>query len=369
MGERWDAQRLFNKGPVAGGTFEEPRERSADTTSAQNSNTRESGPWNVQRIARTLEALYDEFRSWLSKYDPRTVALNFAALAFCFFSVDQVFAVVRTGHHSVRNTVLNLSKALTAAGGITLLFFLSQFHKPGVYFFSSWSAPSPVLTVIVSVAAIMLFLPPRFWQQLKERASLLRENLNAQASESSPVRDNPTPAPSQGFRQVAQMRAGSHSREGCSMQLKLRRSQRSGGMLGSKVIFALDARTDLSLDEKGLVSKYGLGKLVVYDSEARKKHGAAAYGHFENAATIPGYSMSSAGRGVWSNARALASAAMAALSLRVTVDSLMGGHHIECKDLDQLLGAEAAIVDACKNLRAYLDTAQTFDGREEVVEF
>jgi hypothetical protein len=34
-----------------------------------------------------------------------------------------------------------------------------------------------------------------------------------------------------------------------------------------------------------------------------------------------------------------------------------------------LLGAEGAIMDACKNLKAYLDTAQTFDGREEVLEF
>ena len=60
---------------------------------------------------------------------------------------------------------------------------------------------------------------------------------------------------------------------------------------------------------------------------------------------------------------------MMALSLRVTVDGLMGGQHIECKDLDELLGAEAAILDACKNLKAYLETALTFDGREEVVEF
>jgi hypothetical protein len=151
--------------------------------------------------------------------------------------------------------------------------------------------------------------------------------------------------------------------EDIAMQLKLRRSQRSGGMMGGKVIFALDARTDLSPEEKGLVSKYGLGKLVVYDSEARKKHGEAAYGHFDEA------SSSSTGRSLWRSARGLASSAMMALSLRVTVDGLTSGQHIECKDLDELLGAEAAILNACKNLKAYLETAQTFDGREEVVEF
>jgi hypothetical protein len=147
------------------------------------------------------------------------------------------------------------------------------------------------------------------------------------------------------------------------MQLKLKRSQRAGGMLGAKVIFALNARTDLTPDEKGLVSKYALGKLIVYDSEARKKHGEAAYGHFDEGTS------STVGRSLWKSARGIASAAMMTLSLRVTIDSLMSGQHIECKDLDELLGAEAAILNACKNLKAYLETAQTFDGREEVVEF
>lgn len=152
------------------------------------------------------------------------------------------------------------------------------------------------------------------------------------------------------------------------MQLKLRRSQRAGGMLGGKVIFGLDARAELSAEEQGLVRKYALGKLVVYDSEARKKHAGSAYGHFDNASATA-YGGGSITRSLWSNARGLASMAMMALTLRVTVDSIIGGQHIECKDLDELLGAEAAIVDACKNLKAYLDTALTFDGREEVVEF
>jgi hypothetical protein len=154
-----------------------------------------------------------------------------------------------------------------------------------------------------------------------------------------------------------------------AMQLKLRRSQRAGGMLANQVIFALDARVDLSADEQELVRKFGLGKLVVYDSEARRRRSEAAYGHFDSAAHTPGYDLSSAGRSLWRNARGLASAAMMAVSLRVTVDSLIGGQHIECKDLDELLCAEAAILDACKNLKGYLDTALTFDGREEVVEF
>jgi hypothetical protein len=154
-----------------------------------------------------------------------------------------------------------------------------------------------------------------------------------------------------------------------TMQLKLRPSRRSGGLVGNKIIFALDARVDLSPEEQQLVATFALGGIVVYESQTRKSRTEAAYSHFDSAAHTAGYDLSSAGRSLWRNARGLASAAMMALSLRVTINGLIRGQHIECKDLDELLGAEAAIVTACKNLKAYLDTALTFDGREEVVEF
>ncbi|MBV9826806.1 MAG: hypothetical protein JO001_14190 [Alphaproteobacteria bacterium] len=155
------------------------------------------------------------------------------------------------------------------------------------------------------------------------------------------------------------------------MQLKLKRSQRNVGLMGGKVLFALDARADLTAEERGLVNKYGLGKLVVYDSEARKRNAAAASEHFDGAAGSPviGATAGSTAASLWRSARGAARAAMSALTLRVTVDSLAGGQHIECKDLDELMGAEAAILDACKNVKAYLETALTFDGREEVLDF
>lgn len=153
------------------------------------------------------------------------------------------------------------------------------------------------------------------------------------------------------------------------MQLKLSRSQRSGGMLGGKIFFSLTARAELSPDEQALVAKYKLGTIVVYDSEARKKHSEGAYAHFGEATAATGYDGAAARKTLWSNARGLASMAMAALTLRVTVDSLVEGQFIECKDMGELLGAESAIVEACKNLKAFLDTATTFDGREEVLEF
>jgi hypothetical protein len=147
------------------------------------------------------------------------------------------------------------------------------------------------------------------------------------------------------------------------MNLKLRRTQRSAGMMNKKIYFALDARADLTAEERSLVEKYGLGNTVVYDSEARKAHAGAVQDHFADAREASG------GRSLWKTARGLASAAMAAMTLRITVGSLISGQHVECKDLDELLGAEAAIMEGCRNLKAYLETALTFDGREEVLEF
>lgn len=156
------------------------------------------------------------------------------------------------------------------------------------------------------------------------------------------------------------------------MQLKLKRSQRSGGLLGGKVIFILDARAEPSAEEASLIKKYALGKLNVYDSEFRKKHHAASATHFDAAAAGSGWSVptgKSIASSMWSNARGLASAAMMSLSLSVTIDGLIAGQHIECKDLNELLGAEGAMREACQTIKSYLDVAATFDGREEVIDF
>jgi hypothetical protein len=140
------------------------------------------------------------------------------------------------------------------------------------------------------------------------------------------------------------------------MQLKLKRSQRSGGMMGGKLFFALDAKIDLTDEEAHSIDRYKLGREVIYNSEMAQKHlGAGAAG-------LATESLGGLGKG-------LARLAAAKLSLHITVDSLAKGHQIECKDLDELMGAEEAIKQACENVKAYLAVAETFDGREEVLEF
>lgn len=138
------------------------------------------------------------------------------------------------------------------------------------------------------------------------------------------------------------------------MQLKLQRSQKSSGMISKSVVFALDARVELTPEEQDNLKKYKLGNQVIYNSEKSKKHmeaGVAALG------------MATGGL-----LKGAARMAMARLSLNITIDGLVRGQHIECKDLDELLGSEEAIMEACRSLKTYLEIAATFDGREELID-
>jgi hypothetical protein len=68
-------------------------------------------------------------------------------------------------------------------------------------------------------------------------------------------------------------------------------------------------------------------------------------------------------------ARGAFSLVMARLALNISIASLGRGHHIECKDLHELLEAEDTVREACKNVTRYLEVADTFNGSELVVEY
>jgi hypothetical protein len=138
------------------------------------------------------------------------------------------------------------------------------------------------------------------------------------------------------------------------MQLLLRRSQRAGTFSGT-MIFCLDARVQFTPAERASIQKYRLGNQVIYNSEASQR--ALARSEAAEDGSI---------KGSW---KSLAYAALASMKLNISIASLERGQHVECKSLDELLGAEDAIMTACGNLRGYLDTAATFDGREVVVDF
>lgn len=140
------------------------------------------------------------------------------------------------------------------------------------------------------------------------------------------------------------------------MQLKIKRSQREGGVLAKTAIFIIDARVQFTAQERANITRYKLGNQVIYNSEASKRALDKGDAHLSRGS-------------IGGNLKSLAYSALAAMNLNITIASLEGGQHVECKSLDELLGAEDAIMEACRNLKGYLDTASTFDGREVLVDF
>jgi hypothetical protein len=130
------------------------------------------------------------------------------------------------------------------------------------------------------------------------------------------------------------------------MQLKIRRSQKSG--LTGTPIFILDVMAELDAAEKELVAKYRLNKLIVYQSDA-----AAA-----NRDRVIGGQMA-----------AIGNVMLDKLTKRAfSLGDLANGQHIECKDLNEVMGAEAQVHAACQNIRSYLEVAKSFDGSEHILE-
>lgn len=140
------------------------------------------------------------------------------------------------------------------------------------------------------------------------------------------------------------------------MQLKIKRSQRDGGVLGNTTVFCIEARVELTRRERDAVKRYKLHNQVVYNSKETEKHIERAQANLD-------------GKSAGGLVKGLAFAALSRMSLSITVASLEKGQKIECKDLDEVLGAEEAIIEACRSMKTYLDTAATFNGMEAVVDF
>lgn len=147
------------------------------------------------------------------------------------------------------------------------------------------------------------------------------------------------------------------------MQLKIQRSQRAGGITGGTIHFCMDVRADYSGEERDNIRKYKLGQQVIYNSQAARRHLESAGVHLDR--TQEG----TAGNRAAGLARGVVSLAMAKMNLNISINSLAKGHHIECKDLEELLETETTVREACKGVTKYLEVAATFDGSETVIEY
>lgn len=129
------------------------------------------------------------------------------------------------------------------------------------------------------------------------------------------------------------------------MKLILNRSQKPG-MLSSTVKFSLDARVHLSEGEATSVKKYKMGKEVLYSKDRMGMNP---------------YDMHSAG-GLAKNLIA------AAAVVSITVDDLIKGKVIECKDILEMTGIVEQIKEASGVFKMMLDSASDFEG-EEILDY
>jgi len=128
------------------------------------------------------------------------------------------------------------------------------------------------------------------------------------------------------------------------MELLLSRSQKSGMIGLGGISFVLDVRTKLTGEEQEFVRKYKLGKTVIY----------------ENASVTDRLSESGMLKQLATSVAARATGRM------FTVDDLVNGRKIECKDIIEMLEAENQIKDAAESFHIILMTCQQFGGEEVI---
>tara|TARA_R100000656_G_scaffold47199_1_gene38302 strand:+ start:1298 stop:1726 length:429 start_codon:yes stop_codon:yes gene_type:complete len=138
------------------------------------------------------------------------------------------------------------------------------------------------------------------------------------------------------------------------MQLRLKRDQKAG-MTGN-VTFKLYFIVDLDPEEAAALQKYKFGKDIVYETPT----GAAASAGLRGAEGV-----GNIGRGL------VATLAAKALNQILTVNDMVNGKEIACKDIGEMIAAEEQIKEACNGLSRILYACRHFEGEEiiDVVPF
>jgi len=157
------------------------------------------------------------------------------------------------------------------------------------------------------------------------------------------------------------------------IEVVISRSQRLNWL--NRVVFMIDARMGMSIEQYSLMRKYRLGRTIVFDSARRERQNELARTHLELARegksqTICLWREELRGifRRLWYLIRALLSFLLGFLFIRITLAKLIKGAHVESRSLDKILAAKNAIERSAGDLKAYLEVAETFDGREDLFE-
>ena len=125
------------------------------------------------------------------------------------------------------------------------------------------------------------------------------------------------------------------------MEMLLRRDQKSGMMGMGSVTFSLEVRARLTPEEQTNITRYKLGKTLLYTKAEMADRGSGLLG--------------------------LASRlAFKAMNISVTVDDLAGGKRIECKDILEMLAVEDQLREAAQTFKQVLEAAAHFGGEEVI---
>ena len=127
------------------------------------------------------------------------------------------------------------------------------------------------------------------------------------------------------------------------MKLLIRRDQKKGMLGMGAVVFQLDARAELTPQERDWINRYKMGKTVLYTKNELIDRGSGLLG----AASRLAFKM---------------------MNVQVTVDDLVHGKHIEVKDIVEMLAVEEQLKQAAATFCEVLKAAGTFGG-EEMLDF
>jgi hypothetical protein len=165
---------------------------------------------------------------------------------------------------------------------------------------------------------------------------------------------------------------------GQDIQCIFKRTQRINWY--GRVVFGLVANLSMTQDQLADVRKYWLGRVVAFDSLRRERQNQLAKMHMQLAASAKSeaHDKKSFWSRRWATIRtflrrlfwifaALFRFLFSFLFIRVNIAKLVRGTIIESKDLTLILQAKEAIEETAAYLKEYLATANTFDGRDEIV--
>ena len=124
------------------------------------------------------------------------------------------------------------------------------------------------------------------------------------------------------------------------MHLLLRRDQRRS--LTGAVVFQLDVRAEITEEEVSNINRYRLGDTVLYTKSILLDRGAGLLGFISRLF-------------------------FRAINISVSVNDLVGGKRIKCRNIIEMFAVEEQIKEAAVTFKQVLNAA-TYFGGEEVIE-